>query len=96
MPQFKTTMRPIAYWRLRPRQIYAIWIAQYKAKLEGSSISPCAVVKGVRMDHFEEHSFTLEKGKEYFWYNTEDQSTHVIDVGELINGPIGLRQVIGV
>jgi hypothetical protein len=25
-----------------------------------------------------EHCFTWDKEKVYFWYNTEDQSTHVI------------------
>jgi hypothetical protein len=43
-----------------------------KASEMHSRISPCPP----RQDF--EHCFTRDSGKVYFWFNTEDKSTHVV------------------
>jgi hypothetical protein len=43
-----------------------------KAKDRFKKISPCPTRKSLR------ESFTVENNNLYFWFNTEDKSTHVL------------------
>lgn len=45
---------------------------KYTTQIEGP-ITPCG-----NRSEFDESDVTVENGKAYFWYNTEDHSTHCL------------------
>jgi len=68
-------MTPVNYDNLLPSQIVSIYKAAY---LTGDSIKPC-----FNYDKFDMRSFNFINGELYFWYNTKDNSTHVLKVADI-------------